>query len=124
MLPDRADTVAVIETAVQKAVEYWGTEFDVEHTAYNDLILADVKITRQEFAELVEARIAVAWADQHADLSRYDLEDSCDWFTRAEFIRQQREEWIAPITNRVVRRTRDARQFETADTLNDLQAAA
>jgi len=123
MLPDRADTTAIVEEAVNKAVEYWGTEFDVEHTAYNELILADVKITRQQFAELVEARIAIHWADQHADLSRYGGPDNCDWFTRAEFIREQRAEWTEPIKHTVCRRTRDARQFETADTLNELQAA-
>ncbi|QKY78985.1 hypothetical protein Jinkies_37 [Arthrobacter phage Jinkies] len=113
MLPDRADTTAVVEQAVKNAAEYWGTEFDTEHAELNKLHVADVVITRQEFAELVEARIAVEWADNHADLSRYGGDDDCDWFTRAEFIRQQREEWIVPIMARVVRRTRDARQFET-----------
>jgi hypothetical protein len=117
MLPDRADTTAIVEEAVNKAVEYWGTEFDVEHTAYNELILADIKIARQQFAELVEARIAIHWADNHADLSRYDGPDNADWFARAEFIREQRAEWVDPIIASVCRRTRDARQFETADLL-------
>jgi hypothetical protein len=121
MLPDRADTAAVVEEAAAKAAEYWGTEHDVEHQELNRLKLADIVITRQEFAELVEARIAVAYADSHADLTRYGWDDDeADWFTRAEFIRQQREEWIVPIMARVVRRTRDARQFEAAD---NLQAA-
>jgi len=120
MLPDRADTTAVIEEAVTRAAEYWGTEFDVEHQAFQQLTLADVKITRQQFAELVEARIAIEWADNHSDLSRYGYEDDCDWFTRAEFIREQRAEWVTPILNAVARRTREAREFETAD----LQAAA
>ena len=120
MLPDRADTTAVVEAAVAKAAEYWGTEFDVEHEAFTELHLADVKITRHQFAELVEARIAIAWADMHADLSRYDGPDQADWFTRAEFIREQRAEWVEPIMATVVRRTRDARQFET----DDLPAAA
>lgn len=120
MLPDRADTAAVVEEAVNKAAEYWGTPHDTEHTELNRLKLADIVITRQEFAELVEARIAIAWADQHADLSRYDGDDNCDWFTRAEFIRQQRDEWYVPTLARIVRRTRDARQFET----DDLPAAA
>jgi hypothetical protein len=115
--PDRADTAAVVEEAVTKAAEYWGTEFDVEHEAFNQLTLADIKITRHQFAELVEARIAIHWADNHADLSRYDGPDQADWFTRAEFIREQRAEWTEPIMNTVIRRTRDARQFETADAL-------
>jgi hypothetical protein len=123
MLPDRADTIAIIEEQVAKAAEYWGTEFDVEHNAYNELILADVKITRQQFAELVEAKIAIQWADQHADLSRYGLEDECDWFTRAEFIREQRAEWVEPILATVARRTREAREFENADRLNEQLAA-
>ena len=118
MLPDRADTAAVVEEAAAKAAEYWGTEHDVEHTELNRLKLADIVITRQEFAELVEARIAINWADNHSDLTRYGWdEDEADWFTRAEFIRQQREEWYGPTLARIVRRTRDARQFETADTL-------
>ena len=115
MLPDRADTTALVNEAVAKAVEYWGTEFDVEHEALTGLHLADVVITRQQFAELVEARIAIAWADRHADLSRYDGPDAADWFTRAEFIREQRAEWVDPIIATVCRRTRDARQFETDD---------
>lgn len=115
MLPDRADTAAVVEEAVQKAAEYWGTEFDTEHTELNRLKLADIVITRQEFAELVEAKIAIQWADNHADLSRYGWADDEDWFNRSEFIRQQRDEWYAPTLARIVRRTRDARQYETAD---------
>jgi hypothetical protein len=118
--PDRADTTAIVEDAVAKASEYWGTEFDVEHEAFRSLVLADVKITRQQFAELVEAKIAIEWADNHADLTRYGGPDDCDWFARAEFIREQRAEWVEPILATVCRRTRDARQFETAD----LQAAA
>ena len=121
MLPDRADTAAVVEEAAAKAAEYWGTEHDTEHTEHARIAAAGVVITRQEFAELVEARIAVAYADQHADLTRYGWDDDeADWFTRAEFIRQQREEWITPVMARVVRRTAD--KWEAVSI--DLQAAA
>lgn len=122
MLPDRANTAAVVDEAVTKAAEYWNTEFDVEQEAFTELTLADVRITRHQFAELVEARIAIEWADRHADLTRYGGGDNEDWFARAEFIREQRDEWVDPIMAAVVRRTRDARQFETADA--ELQAAA
>jgi hypothetical protein len=115
MLPDRADTAAVVTEAVNKAAEYWGTEFDTEHTELNKLHVADIVITRAEFQELVEARIAIDWADQHADLTRYGGSDNADWFTRSEFIREQREEWFGPIMHRVVTRTRTRRQFETDD---------
>lgn len=120
MLPDRADTAAVIEEAVQQAAEYWGTPHDQEAALLAGLQQQGVQIKWHEFNELVEARIAITWADQHADLSRYDEADDCDWVTRAEFIRQQRDEWYTPTLTRVVNRTRD----KWAATSADLQAAA
>jgi len=113
--PDRADVKAVVEQAVDRAVEYWGTAHDEEAVILAELHVADIKITRGQFAELVEARIAISWADQHADLSRFGWPDNCDWFTRAEFIREQREEWFESTLRRVIVTTREARRFESAD---------
>jgi hypothetical protein len=110
--PDRADTAAVVTEAVDKAVEYWGTAHDEEALILARLHLADVKITRQQFAEMVEAKIAINWADRHADLSRFGLPDDCNWFTRSEFIREQREEWFDAILTTVVTRTRAPRQHD------------
>jgi hypothetical protein len=110
--PDRADTVAVIEDAITRAVEYWGTPHDIEAVVFAELLAADVKITRGQFQELVESKLAIAWADQHADLSRYGLQDDCNWFTRHEFIREQREDWYAPTLRAVVAATRAPRQFD------------
>ena len=115
--PDRADTKALVEDAVNRAVEYWGTAHDEEAMILAELHIADVKITRGQFQEMVEARIAINWADQHADLSRFGWPDDCDWFTRAEFIREQREQWHDATLTTVVTRTREARRFETADQL-------
>lgn len=121
MLPDRADTTAVVEEAVTQAAEYWGTEHDQEAALLAHLQQQGVQIKRNEFNELVEARIAVTWADQHADLSAYGWADNEDWPNRAEFIRQQRDEWYAPTLDRVVRRTREK---WTATAADELQAAA
>jgi hypothetical protein len=120
MLPDRADTTAIIEEAVTQAAEYWGTEHDQEAALLAALQQQGVHIKRNEFAELVEAKIAITWADQHADLSRYGWADNEDWPNRAEFIRQQREEWYAPTLDRVVCRTRETL---TLTHIDDLAAA-
>lgn len=113
--PDRADVKAVVEQAVDRAVEYWGTAHDEEAVILAELHVADIKITRGQFQEMVEAKIAINWADDHADLSRFGWPDDCDWFTRAEFIREQREEWLDSTLATVITRTREARRFETAD---------
>lgn len=113
--PDRADVKAVVEAAIDRAVEYWGTAHDEEAVILAELHVADIKITRGQFQEMVEAKIAVNWADAHADLSRFGWGDDCDWFTRAEFIREQREEWLDSTLATVITRTREARRFETAD---------
>ena len=113
--PDRADTAAVVTEAVKRAAEYWGTEFDEEALAYAGLISADIQITRQQFAEMVEAKIAIDWADQHADLSRFGWPDDCDWITRAEFIREQREQWHDAILKTAVTRTTTMRAARDAD---------
>jgi hypothetical protein len=110
--PDRADTAAVVTEAVDRAAEYWNTEFDEEAMILARLHLADVVITRQQFAEMVEAKIAISWADQHADLSRFGLPDDCNWITRAEFIREQREGWFDAILAVVVSRTRAPRELD------------
>jgi hypothetical protein len=113
--PDRADVKAIVEDAVNRAVEYWGTAHDEEAAILAELHVADVKITRGQLQEMVEAKIAIDWADQHADLSRFGWPDDCDWFTRAEFIREQREQWFESTLATVVTRTREARRFESAD---------
>jgi hypothetical protein len=110
--PDRADTAAVVTEAVDKAVEYWGTAHDEEALILARLHTNDIVITRGQFAEMVEAKIAINWADQHADLSKFGLPDECNWITRAEFIREQREEWFDAILNTVVTRTRAPRAFD------------
>lgn len=113
--PDRADITAVVTEAVNRAAEYWNGPHDQEAVILAELHVADIRITRGQFAEMVEARIAISWADQHADLSRFGWPDDCDWFTRAEFIREQREEWLDATLRRVIEVTREARRFETAD---------
>lgn len=113
--PDRADTAAVVTEAVDKAVEYWGTAHDEEALILARLHTHDVVITRQQFAEMVEARIAINWADNHADLSRFGLDDECDWITRAEFIKEQRDDWFDAILTTVIARTLTARAATCAD---------
>jgi hypothetical protein len=115
--PDRADIAAVVTEAVTRAAEYWNGPHDVEAQTLAELTIADVQITRQQFAEMVEAKIAIDWADQHADLSRFGWPDDCDWTTRAEFIREQREEWHDAIVKTVVARTRAVRAARDADQL-------
>ena len=115
--PDRADVKAVIEQAVDRAVEYWGTAHDEEAVILAELHVADVQISRGQFEEMVEAKIAINWADQHADLSRFGWPDNCDWTTRAEFIREQREEWFESTVRTVVARTRAVREARDADQL-------
>ncbi len=110
--PDRADTAAVIEEAVDRAAKYWGGPHDIEAVIFAKLLADDVKITRGQFQELVESSIAIDHADNHADLSRFGWPADCNWFTRAEFIRQQREEWYAPIMSAVVTATRAPRQLD------------
>lgn len=110
--PDRADTTAVIEEAITRAAEYWGGPHDVEALVFAELLAADVKITRGQFHELVESKIALTWADSNADLSRFGWPDSCNWFTRSEFIRQQRAEWYDPTLRAVISATRAPRQFD------------
>lgn len=120
MLPDRADTTATIEAAVTRATEYWGGPHDQEFVILAELQQQGIVIKRADLADMVEARIAIDWADQHADLTRYGLSDEADWFTRAEFIQQQRTEWLQPALARVVRRTWEQQQATRAD---QLQAA-
>lgn len=110
--PDRADTTAVLHEAITRAVEYWGTIHDEEVVILAELRVADIKITNGQFKELVESTIAVQWADSHADLSRYGWPDDCSWFTRHEFIRQQREDWYGPTLRAVLSATREPRQFD------------
>lgn len=110
--PDRADTTAVLTEAITRAVEYWGTEHDEEVVILSELRVNDVIITNGQFKELVESTIAIAWADNHADLSRYGWPDNCNWFTRHEFIRQQREHWFDPTLKAVISATRTPRQFD------------
>lgn len=115
--PDRADTKAVITEAVDQAVEYWGGPYDEEALILARLHLADVVITRQQFAEMVEAKLAINWADSNADLSRFGWPDDCDWTARAEFIREQREEWLDATLATVVTNTRTVRAARDADHL-------
>lgn len=113
--PDRADVAAVVTEAVSRTAEYWNGPHDIEAQTLAQLVIADVQITRQQFAEMVEAKIAIDWADQHADLSRFGWSDACDWSTRAEFIREQREEWHDAILRTVVTRTATVRAARDAD---------
>jgi hypothetical protein len=122
--PDRADTTAVIEEAVTRAAEYWAGPHDVEHVVFAELLAADVKITRNQFHELVESKIALDWADSHDDLSRYGWPDACNWFTRSEFIRQHRDEWYTPTLRAVVSATREPRRFDELMTVDRAAAAA
>jgi hypothetical protein len=115
--PDRADVAAVVTEAVNRAAEYWGGPHDIEVVVFAELTVADIQITRGQFQEMVEAKIAIDWADNHADLSQWDLGDACDWTTRAEFIREQREGWHDAILKTVVNRTRTARAARDADAL-------
>jgi hypothetical protein len=115
--PDRADVAAVVTEAVNRAAEYWGTPHDIEAVVFAELTVADIKITRGQFQEMVEAKIAIDWADNHADLSQWDLADNCDWTTRAEFIREQRDGWHDAILKTVVARTNAARAAADADAL-------
>lgn len=115
--PDRADVAAVVTEAVSSAAEYWNGPHDIETKTLAQLVISDVQITRQQFAEMVEARIAIDWADQHADLSRFGWSDACDWSTRAEFIREQREQWHDAILKSVVARTAAVRAARDADQL-------
>jgi hypothetical protein len=121
--PDRADTVAVITEAITRAVEYWGGPHDEEVVILAELRVADIIITNGQFKELVESTIAMQWADSHADLSRYGWPDNCNWFTRHEFIRQQREQWYDPTMRAVISATRAPRQFDELMTTDDLVAA-
>lgn len=122
--PDRADTITVIEEAVARAAEYWGGPHDVEAVEHATLLAADVKITARQFAELVESTIAIQHADQHADLSRYGWPDNCNWWTRSEFIRQQRDQWYDPTMRAVISATRAPRQFDELMTADALEAVA
>ena len=115
--PDRADITAVVTDAVKRAAEYWNGPHDIEAPLLAELTVADIQITRQQFAEMVEAKIAIDWADQHADLSRFGWPDDCDWTTRAEFIREQRDEWHDAILRGVVTRTATLRAARDADQL-------
>jgi hypothetical protein len=121
--PDRADTVAVLTEAITRAVEYWGGPHDEEVVILSELRVADVKITNGQFKELVESTIAMQWADSHADLSRYGWPDNCNWFTRSEFIRQQRDQWFDPTMRAVVSATRAPRQFDEFIEADRLAAA-
>ena len=122
--PDRADTKAVLTEAITRAVEYWGGPHDEEVVILAELRVADVVITNGQFKELVESTIAITWADSHADLSRYGWPDNCNWFTRSEFIRQQREHWFDPTMRAVISATREPRRFDELMTADALEAAA
>lgn len=120
--PDRADTEKTLRTAVTRAVEYWGGPHDEEVLILAELRTADIKITNGQFRELVESTIATDWANDHADLSRYGWNDACNWYTRSEFIRQQREHWFDPTLRAVLSATRAPRQYDEFMT-SDLVAA-
>jgi len=122
--PDRADTKAVLTEAITRAVEYWGGPHDEEVVILAELRVADVVITNAQFKELVESTIAIDWADNHADLSRYGWPDNCNWFTRSEFIRQQREHWFDPTMRAVISATREPRRFDELMTADALEAVA
>lgn len=122
MLPDRADTIAVVEEAVTQAVDYWNTPNDEEQLLLARLGKQGVVITQQQFGVMVEARIAMTHADNHEDLTAWGLPDNCDWVTRVEFIHEQRVEWYDPAMKAVVTATRERHEATAADEANGAAA--